>query len=140
MQSDHWIRQIRVKLEVKEDFLPVRIFQSTVRLRSTIRGNCVLDLPDGMQICTSMEVMCHRDIQNQRVRRKTVVLSAWQDNVTLDLYVSALIAYRLCHFFTHLAKTEKHKIVDQSGQPQAQNVIWIPYSVLIASSNNGMST
>jgi hypothetical protein len=62
-----------------------------------------------------------------------------QDNVVLDLYVSAFIAYRLGDVFAHLAKTEKHKIVDQSGQPQAQNVIWIPYSVLMVSSNNGMS-
>ena len=48
-----------------------------------------------------------------------------------DLYVSAFIVYRLGDFVAHLAKTEKHKIVDQSGQSQAQNVIWIPYSVLI---------
>jgi hypothetical protein len=27
------------------------------------------------------------------VRRKTVVLSAWQDNVILDLHVSAFIDY-----------------------------------------------
>jgi hypothetical protein len=83
--------------------------------------------------------MHHRDIQNQRARSKTVVFSMWHDNIILDLYVCAFIAYSLGDVFAYLAKTEKHKIVDQSVQPQAQNVICIPYSVLIVSSNNGMS-
>ena len=47
-----------------------------------------------VQSCTSIEVMCHRDNQNQRVRSKTVVFSAWQDHIILDLHVSTVIGYR----------------------------------------------
>ena len=84
---------IRVKLEVMEYFLPGRIFQSTVRLRSAIGGKSVRERSVGMQSCASIAVMCHRDIQHQRVRRKRVVFSAWQDHVILDLHVSTFIAY-----------------------------------------------
>jgi hypothetical protein len=41
----------------------------------------------------SRSCVIRRDTQNQRERRKTVVFSAWQDNVIIDLYVSAFIAY-----------------------------------------------
>jgi hypothetical protein len=43
--------------------------------------------------CTSTTVMRHRDIQNQRSRRKTVVFSVWQNNLILALYISAFIVY-----------------------------------------------
>jgi hypothetical protein len=36
--------------------------------------------------------MCHRDIQNQRARRETIVFSAWQDHTVLHLYVSSFIS------------------------------------------------
>jgi hypothetical protein len=66
-------------MDVKKDFPPVRIFsnhrQTEEWTRITIGGNSVRDLVDGMKICTSMVVMCHRDIQNQVTGRKTVVLS-----------------------------------------------------------------
>jgi len=37
--------------------------------------------------------MRHRKIQNQQARRQTVVLSARQNNIILDLNVSAFISY-----------------------------------------------
>ena len=58
-------------LTVMDYFLPVCIFQIAVRLRSVIAGNCVREISVGMQRCTFISVMRHRDIQNQRARRKT---------------------------------------------------------------------
>jgi hypothetical protein len=66
-----------------EYFLPGRIFQSAVRLRSAIGGNSVRERSVGMHSCTSIAVMRHRDIQHQRARRKEAVLSTWQDHVNL---------------------------------------------------------
>jgi len=40
--------------------------------------------------------MCHRKVQNQRARRKTVVLSERLNNVIVDLNVSAFTSYCWC--------------------------------------------
>ena len=78
-----------------EYFLHDRIFQNTVRLRTVrtvIGGHCVRELSVGIHSRTSVVVMCHRDIQNQWVRRITLS-SPWQDNVILDLHVYTFIDY-----------------------------------------------
>jgi hypothetical protein len=56
------------------DFLPDRVFQINVGLGGVLGGvnTCVFNWDVKLNV---RRVMCHRNIQNNRVRRQTIILS-----------------------------------------------------------------
>ena len=88
---------IHLQLAVMVDFLPVHIFQRTIRLRRAIGGNTVCECAVGVLCWTAVTVMSHCDIHDQVARRNTIVFSTWQDHVTRSNPLSRCLHLHFLH-------------------------------------------
>ena len=91
-QEYYWVRLIRIDLTIMEYLLFERIFQSTVKMRSSSGGYSVCECSICILSGTSIAIMCHGDIHDQCVWRMQVVFTPWQDHIVLDLDVSTCIS------------------------------------------------
>ena len=99
VHDDNRIWTISVQSLVIQDCGPDWVFFRDIRVSPGIRFETGLIFRNGhvagVQVWSSETDMCHREIQNQWVRRQTVVVPATQDDVILDLNQCPRVHFQL---------------------------------------------
>jgi hypothetical protein len=90
------------------NFGPDHVFYRTIRVRRVIGGKCMCEFSNGLYILSSVTVRCHRKIQNQWERWKTIVFS-----VVKQSNPWSQCSFPPLRFFDDLFPTEKKNVRDR---------------------------